>query len=203
MKKILLFSVLVAMVAASCKKNPGNPSIIVTASFPTITQTNAYFSTPVGGSLPAGSSIGTAYDSVYKTNISLVVIDTNVHTSVPGLYQCTATATNKYGYVSSVTYFVAVTNLSFTPNLPGAYQMGGNDSAQNNVALFETGYYSMDNYGGVNILANPGTGTQALFAIITDSTIAFTDANFGTVGSITYATGDTSLIYNGMTYSKP
>ena len=82
MKKIFLFSVLLAVVAASCKKDNGNPSITVTASFPTITLINnsyPYFSIPLGSATPVGSAIATAYDSFYRESCPIVVVGNVVH----------------------------------------------------------------------------------------------------------------------------
>lgn len=235
MKKILLFSVLIAIAATSCKKNYGDPSITVAVSFPTIHPIQLYFSVPVGTAvLPAPASIATAWDSTYSPKFgpcSIVLIDSAVHTSVPGLYQAWVTAKNHYGYVSYLPYYVAVTNFSAGyPNLAGTYRMPGvtSDTADNTVTNLVNGFYVMNNFNGVNIVAYPGADSSAVFAAITDTTIAFAGAGasvtlpytgswndvsyppswpnsfyYGATGSVTYATGDTSLIYNGFTYSKP
>ncbi len=71
MKKIFLFSVLIAIAVASCKK-VNNPNMTVTASFPTITFPNGiYFSVPLNGTLPTVSQVATAYDSFYKESLKL------------------------------------------------------------------------------------------------------------------------------------
>ena len=80
MRKILMFSVLLAVAAASCKKDQGDPSITVTASYPTLIFTNGnYLSIPKGGTLPAGMAIASAYDSFYRAECPIVVIDSSVH----------------------------------------------------------------------------------------------------------------------------
>ena len=201
MKKIFLFSVLFAIVAASCKKNPGDPSITVTASFPTITFISGnHFAIPKGGTLPSGASIATAYDSFYKVSCPIVVIDSTVHALVPGLYKATATAQNKYGYVSSATYYVAVTDLpNGNLNLAGVYQLsGGGTYFENDISPYVSDYYLMNNFAG----DSTGMGSTALFALINDSTIAFTGANYGLTGTLGLAVGDTTISYNGLTYIK-
>ena len=242
MKKILLFSALIAIGFAACKKTPSNPSQIVDVSFPTVTPVNIYFSIPVGGTLPTGSQIATAYDSVYANKIpghsysgvlSIVVSDTNIHTSVPGLYQATALATSYYGYITTIYYYVAVTNISGTfPNLAGTYMLAGSSSLDTTNATVTplsssvaNGFYQISNFFGNDAYASTGDDSTAVFALITDSTIAFagagasvnyvttgawdaTPANwpgayyYGVSGTVTYAPSDTALNFNGITYYK-
>lgn len=199
MKKILLFSVLIAVVAVSCKKY-ANPSITVTASFPTLTFTNGiYLSIPVNGTRPV--QVATAYDSFYKKSLAVILIDSTVHTFVPGLYQATATAKNQYGYVTTVTYYVAVTNAAGNLNLSGKWMIGASDSFDNYITPLVANYYTMSNFNGV-YPPGSGTGASADFAVIDTNTIAFTDANYGTTGTFSYAPLDTTMAYNGLTFTK-
>jgi hypothetical protein len=204
MKKILLFTVLLTMVIASCKKKVNNPSITVTASFPTITFTpTMYFSIPVGGALP--SNIATAYDSFYKQTLSVILIDSGVHNLVPGLYTGVATAKSQYGYVTNATYYVAVTNISGTENLSGNwYQIPPlpGDSTATMVAQLANGFYSTSNVTGVNTVTDPADVTPAIFAVINDTTIQFGPSVAGTITSPTgtlnttmHVLGDTSMTY--------
>jgi len=241
MKKILLFSALIAIGFASCKKNPSNPSQIVDVSFPTVTPINIYFSIPVGGTLPTGSQIASAYDSVYANKIpgqsyngvlSMVVSDTNIHTNIPGLYQATAVARSYYGYLTTIYYYVAVTNMSSPfPNLAGTYMLVGGTSDTTNATVaplassVANGFYTINNFFGSDYLTSTGSDSTAVFALINDSTISFagagasvnwtqtgawdlTPANwpgayyYGVSGSVSYAPSDTALSYNGISYYK-
>ena len=217
MKKILIFSVLFALVAASCKKNPGNPSQIVTVSFPTITPINTYFSVGVGGSLPTGSQIASAYDSVYANKIpgvsyngvlSMVVNDTNIHTSVPGLYQATAYARSYYGYITTIYYYVAVTDISGTaPNLAGTYILSGSASGDTTNATVSPlsssvagNFYQISNFYGNDAYASTGDDSTAIFALIDNSTIAFAGAGASTYWTTTGAWDQTPATWPGAAY---
>ena len=190
--------------AAACKKKESDPSQVVEVSFPVITLSNGgYLSIPVGSTLPGATAVGTAVDTYYHQNTNLVLIDSNVNASVPGLYVAIAQATNKYGFVSQSNYYVAVTNLSSpVPNIAGTYWMGATDSFNTTVSSIGSGYYSTSNVYGVNIISAPGTNTPNIFAYITDTTFAFTDANYGTTGTFGLAVGDTTMNYGGLTFTK-
>ena len=203
MKKIFLGVALLTLIASACKKKENDPSIVASVSFPTIAlSNNGYFSIGVGGSLPSSSSVGSAYDSFYKAPYNLVLVDSTVNPLVPGMYYATAFATNKYGFVSSSYYWVAVTNLpSNPPNLAGNWQLTGASAIFNTtVSSIGNGYYSTRNFAGA---ADTSAGlTSANFALITDSTIAFTDANYGLTGTVSLATGDTTMSYSSLTFTK-
>lgn len=203
MKKILLFAVLLTMVIASCKKKITNPSITVTVSFPTINFTSgtSYYSIPVGGALPAG--IATAYDSFYKENLSVVLIDSGVNNLVPGIYTAVATATSKYGYVKDTTYYVAVTSFTGSLNLSGNwYQiplLSGGDSTATTVQLLANGFYSTSNVIGANTFTDAANVLSALFVVTSDTTILFGAPLNDTVGVLNttrHILGDTTMTYD-------
>jgi len=213
MKKIFLCAVLFSVIIASCKKKQNDPSIIVTASFPTITfSPSIYFSIPVGGQRPTG--IATAYDSFYKQSLSVVLVDSTVNTLVPGLYEAIATSTSKYGYISYANYYVAVTNEPSSEDLSGEwYQRPNADTTATIIQKLANGFYSTSNITGVDL--NTTAATAATFVVINDTTIQFDNTVAGSVTSPTgilnmkiHIYGDTTMTYgvlaagDSITFSK-
>ena len=198
MKKIILFSVLSVFIITACKRQQDNPSTVVTASYPVIKLTTKYYSIPVGAVRPTVAA--TATDTFYKVSVPIVTIDSAIHNFTPGLYEGTITATNQYGYTSYAYYWVAVTGVStaLTSGLAGHWiQAALNDSFSTDITELANGLFSSSNVNGVNIYSNPTGVVKDIFALTSNTTIAFSSGNTGTMNYIPIA-GDTS-----MTYSTP
>jgi hypothetical protein len=201
MKKILLCAVAFGVLVTSCKKKQDNPSITVTASYPTISWVaTPYFSIPLGGTLP--TNVATAYDSFYKEKETVVLADNTIVNMAPGLYSATASAQNKYGFSSSATYYVAVTGVSSALNLAGTWTSPANDSIYTSVTSLANGFYLSNNVTGVNMINNSANAVSGLFVVTSDTSIVF-DAN--TAASYTsgsgalvltiHVAGDTTMTY--------
>jgi len=193
MKKILLLAVLSIIIIPACKKQQNNPSIVVTASFPTITLSAKYYSIPVGGLHPTVQA--TAYDSFYHESCKIVTIDSGINSFVAGFYTGYITAKNLYGFVSYDTYYVAVTNISGALDISGTYTTPSNDSITTVVSRLATGFYSTSNYSAVNSITNASAATSALFVITSGTTIVFNDGTPGILGLIPVL-DDTTFSYN-------
>jgi hypothetical protein len=206
MKQKFLIIALFTVGFAACYKKPGDPSTIAVTSFPTVTPAasfTGYFSVPLNGALPTPDMVGTAYDSTLKAACTITMLDTNVHVNVAGMYSATAVATNQNGFAqyyfvnqNPISFYIAVTNLpSGTPNLAGVWKIGTTDSLNDTLTAIGNGFYSCNNFNAANLIANPGKGTTATFAVINNSTIAFADANFGSGGILRMLPGDTTISY--------
>lgn len=148
MKKLLVIPFLAALFFASCKKNTNTVSQLVTYSEPTITVNGSqYYSIPVGGSLPSISA--TAYDSFYQTSYPVVIDQSSLDNTVPGLNIVYIKSTNKYGMVGSKGVYVAVTDVDPAIDLSGTYKRTS-PSAGPTFAVTElaNGLYRTDNVAG-------------------------------------------------------
>ena len=206
MKKILLCAALLSLMVTSCKKKENDPSKVVTVSFPVITLKSNYFVISVGNSLPSPSAVGSAKDTFYNTSVNLLLVDSTVNFLVPGVYQATASAQSKNGFISYQTYFVVVTSFRSgeVPNLAGNYYLAPSGFNNTTVTADSSVFYTMSNFNAAN--TTTGSLVSANFAVITDSTFAFTDANLGFTGAFSLATGDTTITYapsgTPITYTK-
>ncbi|MBC7552789.1 MAG: hypothetical protein H7257_02295 [Taibaiella sp.] len=169
MKKYLVIPFLAVMAFTACKKKENTVSTLVTASAPTISISgSSYYSIPVGGALPSISA--TSYDSFYKQSYPVVVDQSTLDNTTPGLYVVNITAKNKYGMVGSTGIYVAVTNISPAIHLEGIYQRLSN-LQQVNVTRRANGLYEIDNVGGV---PPPSSSiVPALFVQVDDTTMSF------------------------------
>ncbi len=195
MKKIVLFSLLSALIITACKRQQDNPSTVVTASYPKITLTTKYYSIPVGAVRPTVAA--TAYDSFYKQSIQIVTIDSAIHNFVPGLYRGRVSATNQYGYTSYASYWVAVTGVSpaLTDGIAGHWiQPALSDSFATNITMLANGLFLSSNVNGVNIYSNPTGVVADIFALTSNTTLVFSSGRTGTLSYIPIA-GDTTMTY--------
>jgi hypothetical protein len=183
MKKIVLLSVLSLLIISSCKKKEDNPSIVVTASFPTIVFSSQYYSVAVGSVRPVVQAV--AYDSFYKETCKIITIDSAVNTFVPGFYTGTIWAQNKYGYVTYANYYVAVTNIANTMDLAGHWrQSSTDDSISTDIHKLANGLYRSTNVDGVNTWTNPTAVVEDYFVVTSPTSITFASGNTGTLSYI-------------------
>ncbi len=166
--KISLLALALFMVAIGCKKKIEDVSEVVVASYPNITIIGPQFvSIPVGGTfVDQGSSANDVQTG--ETNLQAISVTNDIDPTTPGFYTVQYTYKNKYGYTSTGTRFVLVTDISDTVNYSGLYLRTTN-SAPMNVAKVATGLYSTDNVGGVP-LPSPFAIT-VYFGQIDDSTL--------------------------------
>ena len=197
MKKILILSVLSALVFVGCKKKDKISSQTVTASFPTVTISGSpYYSIPVGGALPTITA--TAYDSFYQENDATLIDLSTLNNNVPGLYAVTVSAKNRYGFIGYASAYIAVTNIPSTLDLSGFYLRGANPAF---VTKLATGLFMTSNVGGDDTATQASSVIPAVFAVTSDSTIDF-GSQLTSAGTLTasqetlsLAVGDTTLNY--------
>ena len=201
MKKLILLSVFGTLAIFSCKKKANDPSTLVTPSFPTITLTGSqFYSIQVGGTLPSISA--TAYDSFYNETDNVLIDQSTLDNTTPGLYQVSLSATNKYGFIGYNAVYIGVTSASASLNLAGSYIRLATPGRVAHVTKLGTGLFMTDNVGGVDI-TDPTTGAAipAVFVVTSDSTIDFgsqmTAAGTLTASQqgLTLVPGDTTLSY--------
>ncbi|MES2701001.1 MAG: hypothetical protein V4649_00085 [Bacteroidota bacterium] len=198
MKRVLIFSALVAIAFASCKKKVSQVSTIVTASYPTITiSTPQFISIPVGGALPdANAIVATAYDSFYHESLGVVVDASKLSNLNAGLYTVTISAKNKYGYIGYENVYVAVTDVHDTVDVSGLYYRDEDPKRPAFVTKVARGLFHTTNLGGVDTTGQPATILHGYFAVLDNTTIdlgmqsipgsTFTAANVitGTYGAL-------------------
>ena len=212
MKKLLLLPVLYALAFSSCKKKgDAASSVTETASFPTITiTTGLYYSIPQFSLYP--NVTATATDSFYNP-CTVVVVDSAIHTNVPGLYLGSVSARNKEGFTTYVNFYVAVTNINDSLNLAGTWApVGGtvtNDSGNTQIQKLATGLYSTSNAGDSNTYTAASVNA-AIFAVLNTTTIVFPANNttYSPTGTLSLLPGDTTISYTNastgatITYQK-
>ncbi len=169
MKKYLIIPFLAVMAFTACRKKENTVSTLVTYSTPTIVVSgDQYYSIPVGGALPTIAA--TAYDSFYKESYPVVIDQSTLDNTAPGLYVVNITAKNKYGMKGSTGIYVAVTNISPTVHMEGNYLRLANLQAVT-VVRHANGLYEIDNVGGV---PPPSSAiVPALFVQVDDTTMSF------------------------------
>jgi len=163
--KISLLAIALFTLAIGCKKKIDNVSELVTASYPDITINGAQFvSIPVGGTFV---DLGSAASDSLTGEFSLqpISVTNDIDPTTPGFYTVQYSYKNKYGYISTSTRFVLVTDVSDTLDYSGLYRRSTNNAPMN-VVKVATGLYSTDNIGG-----SPGFEILAYFGQINDSTL--------------------------------
>jgi hypothetical protein len=201
MRNIIIAVALVVIVFASCKKNQNTVSTEVTYSVPTIQFAggNIFFSIPVNGALPVVSA--TAYDSFYQEHDSVIVDQSTLDNTTPGLYIVTASAKNRYGMIAYASVYVAVTNIPSAINLAGGYtRVSNGDSVL--VMRLANGLYETNNVGGVLYsAANAGFIIPAFFVQTDDTTIILPSqttplgALYGSMAACNLSPADTTFQY--------
>lgn len=173
MKKILMLSVFAAMAFSACKKKEAPVSSLYTYSVPTITIEGAqYYSITVGGALPTVTA--TAYDSFYHEPYQVLLDQSKVDNTTPGLYAITATSRNKYGMQGIKSVYVAVTDIDDAVDITGWYVRLANPNRAAHVTKVARGMFMTDNVGGVDTSdASTGASVPAIFAITSPTTIDF------------------------------
>lgn len=197
MKKYLVIPFLAVMAFTACKKKENTVSTLVTYSAPTIVVSGAqYYSIPVGGSLP--SIAASSYDSFYKESYPVVIDQSTLDNTTPGLYIVTISAKNKYGMKGSTGVYIAVTNVSPSINLEGSYIRLSN-LLPAGVTKLANGLYVTDNVGGV--ASTSSAHVSAFFVQTDDSTIVVPTQStgvgdiYGTSGKVTMTATDTTFQY--------
>lgn len=171
MKKLLIAASTFMVLLAACKKDPDVVSQTITASWPTISfgTGGIFYSINTGGALPAIAA--TAYDSVLKESYPVSVTGTEaLDNTTPGLYIVTASAKNKFGYVSNESVYVAVTDIPASENMEGNYKRV--DVSTGDVSIvtkLARGLYQLDNVAGANRTSRPDLLFPVLFVRENDS----------------------------------
>ncbi len=195
MKKIIILSLLMAVGFASCKKTPNDPSVTVTVAYPTITVTGAqYYSIPVNGTLPSISA--TAYDSFYNESVPVILDLSTLDATTPGLYAVTASAANKYGFVSNKTVYVGVTNEPASLDISGTYVRSGVATKVAYITKVATGMFLTSNVGGVDTVTQAASIVPAVFVVTSDSTIDF-GTQLTNAGTLTASSESLMLVGSG------
>ena len=198
MRNIIIALALVVFVLASCKKNQNNVSTEVTYSAPIISFAggNIYYSIPIGGALPAISA--SAYDTVYKESDSVLLDQSSLDNTTPGLYIVTASAKNKYGMTSYASVYVAVTDINPAINLAGQYiRTSNSDTVQ--ISKLANGLYQTSNVAGTT---NVAYIVPAVFVQVDDTTIILPNqqtaqgALYGGNTGINMSPLDTTITYS-------
>ncbi len=195
MKKLLVIPFLAAMLFGACKKNDNSVSTLVTYSVPTITLTGAsYYSINVGGSLPSISA--TAYDSFYKESYPVVIDQSTLDNTVPGLNIVYIKSQNKYGMTNTKGVYVAVTDINPLINLAGNYQRVSN-SAPVVVTKLANGLYMTNNVSGALSGGDAGyfVQTDDTTIILPTQTSAVFGTLYGTNAKVHMLVGDTAYQY--------
>ena len=197
MKKYLIVPFLAVMAFTACKKKENTVSTLVTYSTPTITVSGAqYYSIPVGGQLPSISA--SSYDSFYKESYPVVIDQSTLDNTTPGLYIVNITAKNKQGMKGTKGIYIAVTDISPAIDLSGSYLRLSN-LLPATVSKLANGLYLTDNVGGVATTSS--AYVSAYFVQTDDSTIVVplqtTDVGdiYGTNAKVNMAVGDTTFQY--------
>ena len=201
MKKIFIGVALLTLIVSACKKKENNPSMVVTASFPKVSIVGSpYFSIQVGGALP--NITATAYDSFYAEKENVIIDQSTLDNTTPGLYSVTISAKNRYGFIGYNSVYIAVTNVSDSLNLTGYYFRSLNPSRVTFITKLARGLFMTSNVGGVDTTAaTSSTLVPAIFAVTSDSTLSFGSqlTSVGTLTSsqekLTLAPADTTLNY--------
>lgn len=197
MKKYLVIPFLAVMAFTACRKKDNTASTLVTYSTPTIVVSGAqYYSIPVGGSLP--SIVASAYDSFYKESYPVVIDQSTLDNTTPGLYIVSISAKNKYGMVGKSGVYIAVTNINPLINLAGDYFRLSNLQTVT-VTKLANGLYQTDNIGGV---VPPSSAILPAYFVQTDDTSIVVPLQssslgdiYGSSASVHMAVGDTSYQY--------
>jgi len=201
MKKIFLLAVVAGIAFAGCKKKMTNVSEAHHVSYPTILiSSDLYYSIPVGGTLPTITA--TAYDSFYNEVDPVVIDQSTLDNSTPGMYAVTLSSKNKYGMTAYASVYVGVTDVSSALDLTGSYIRLANPGRVAHVSKLGTGLFLTDNVGGVDV-TDPTTGAQisAVFVVTSDTTLDFGTqlTSGGTLSAssqtLSLAPGDTTLNY--------
>lgn len=147
MKKLVLIASLITLGLFSCKKKENTVSQLVTYSTPTVSVNGPlFYSINVGDPLPAISS--TAYDSFYRESYPVVVDQSTLDNTTPGLSIIYLKSRNKYGMEGSTAVYIAVTDIDDSYDLSGTYERSTN-AQQVTVTKLARGLYVTNNVGGV------------------------------------------------------
>jgi hypothetical protein len=195
MKKVIILSLLLAVGFNSCKKDYGDPSMTVTVAYPTITLTGAqYYSITVNGALPTIAA--TAYDSFYNENCAVILDLSTLDATTPGLYAVTASAANKYGFVSHKTVYVGVTNEPASFDISGTYVRGGVPTKVAFVSKVATGMFLTSNVGGDDTVTQATSIVPAVFVVTSDTTLDF-GTQLTNAGTLTASSESLMLVGGG------
>jgi len=166
--KISMIAIAMLFVAVGCKKKIEDVSSVVTASYPEIVINGSQFvSMPVGGTFVDAGSTG--FDSLTKEySLQPISVTNDIDPTTPGFYTVQYTYKNMYGYTSTGTRFVLVTDINDSLDYSGVYNRTSNNSPMN-VTKIAAGLYKTDNVGGV--LLPSAYAITAYFGQLDDSTL--------------------------------
>lgn len=199
MKKILILSLVAALVYAGCKKPENTVSIIHTYSTPIITISGSiYYSIKPGGTLPTISA--TAVDTFYHENCGVVVDQSTLDVNTPGLYNVVLSAKNKYGMKGTKSVFVAVTNISDSLNLSGWYNRLATPNRSTYVSKLARGMFMTSNVGGVDTVTQSSSIVSAVFAVTSPADIDF-GSQLTSAGTLTTSQNGLAMVPGDTTVS--
>lgn len=204
MRRIIILSIVAALVITGCKKKTGTISTPVTVSYPIITISGSqYVSIRVGGTFNPPAA--TAWDTFYKEKPTVVKNLGTLDNTKPGLYTVTYSAKNHYGFEGTANVYVAVTDVTDSLDLSGYYIRTVSPANPSRVAFVTKlgqGLFMTSNVGGVDTGdVTTGAIVSAVFAVIDPTTIDFgsqlTSAGTLTANStsLSLAVADTTLNY--------
>ena len=144
--KILLLAAFTMMLAVSCSKTTDDVSTIVDVSFPTI---------ELKGPEIVRLSVGATYtdqgaeltDDITGEVSDIDPVSDNVNTATPGLYFVQYSAANANGFETVAVRYVAVTNVSGTPDISGTYNRAAT-GLNAVITKVGEGVYKVQNPGG-------------------------------------------------------
>jgi hypothetical protein len=172
MKKILIAASLAVMAISACKKDPETISTVQTVSRPTISFSGGqFYSINTGGALPTVQA--SSYDSTLRESYPVTIVGTeSLDNTTPGLYIVSATAKNKFGFITNENVYIAVTNIPASVNISGKYRrVDVATGGISNVTQLARGLYQLDNLGGVDRAVRPDLLFPVLFVQSNDSTL--------------------------------
>jgi hypothetical protein len=198
MKKLLAISAFAALAMASCKKKETTISELRQYSKPTIVLSEGrYYSIPVGGILPTIKA--TAYDSFYHEDATVLLDQSKLDNTVPGIYTVIVTAKNTLGMAATDTLWVAVTNIPSTIDLSGKYLRVETDDTMM-VTRLANGFYHTSDAAG-NGPADTTFVIPAVFVQTSNTGLVMPVQNskfgtfYGTNGFINMGASDTTFEY--------
>jgi hypothetical protein len=188
MKRVLSIIFVCSVALFSCKKKENTVSQLVSYSKPTISITGGeYYSINVGDALPTISS--SAYDSFYREAYPVVIDQSSLDNTKPGLNIVYISAKNKYGMVEKKAIYIAVTNVSDTFDFSGNYRRLSN-LQEVSVDKLARGLYRTNNVGGVlDIPDNQSVIVPAYFVQTNDTTLVMPEqqTSLGTLSAVNFS----------------
>jgi len=156
---------MLTIMLAACKKDPEKVSTLRDVSRPTISFSGGqFYSINTGGSLPTVTA--TAFDSLLGESYPVTIVGTEaLDNTTPGLYIVSATAKNRYGFITNENVYVGVTNIPESTDISGSYKRVDLSTGQASIVTkLARGLYQLDNIGGV-IRTGAGARPDLMFPV--------------------------------------